>query len=67
MTHVYLFIIIMPVTHDCKFFSVSATGLNVKNYLSLMPNPEMHKAGNNIKFQTEINTVVTQLQRQKMK
>ena len=46
---------------DCKFFSVSTTGLNVKNYLSLMPNPEMHKAGNNIKFQTEINTVVTQL------
>ena len=26
-----------------------------------MPNPEMHKAGNNINFQTEINTVVTQL------
>ena len=26
-----------------------------------MPNPEMHKAGNNINFQTEIKTAVTQL------
>ena len=26
-----------------------------------MPNPEMHKAGNNINFQTEINTAVTQI------
>ena len=26
-----------------------------------MTNPEMHKAGNNINFQAEINTAVTQL------
>ena len=26
-----------------------------------MPNPEINKAGNNINFQTEINTAVTQL------
>ena len=24
-----------------------------------MPNPKMHKAGNNINFQTEINTIKT--------
>ena len=43
------------------FSQFSATSLNVKNFLCLMPNPDLVKARNCTIFQTNKNTAETQI------